>query len=138
VALGESRLTEIILRDERLRQIVLDFVGKLDIAHPWKITIERYKKKRSLSQNALYWKWVGIISDETGNDRDEVHEFFKVKFLTPTIIEMGDTAIACRTTTKLSTQDMSDFMEKVMAFSTGNLGILLPIPEEMHMHDRGM
>lgn len=125
-------MTEIIIREERQRQELVKFVMGLDISKPWRAEICRYRKKRSLNQNAMYWKWLGIVADETGNDPDELHEFFKGKYLVPTIIQVGDDRMLYRSTTKLDTVEMSAFMDKVYAFVTAELGILLPIPEDQH------
>lgn len=45
------------------------------------ITIDEWKSKRSLAQNRLYHKWVGEIADQTGADREAMHEYLKRRFL---------------------------------------------------------
>ena len=46
------------------------------------VTIEKWKDQRSVQQNRYYWGVVvKIISDDTGNDPETVHEFLKAKFL---------------------------------------------------------
>lgn len=120
-----------IIRDETMRQRVSDLVDALDLTKPWSVTIEPYKKKRSLSQNALYWKWVGIIADETGNDNDDIHEAFKGMFLTPRAVQIGIESREIRSTVKQNTDEMKTYMDKVYAYATSQLGILLPIPEEL-------
>ncbi len=47
------------------------------------IAIKKVKDKRNVPQNRLYWKYLEIIGDDTGNDAQELHEFFKRKFLPP-------------------------------------------------------
>jgi len=37
--------------------------------------------KRSVLQNALYWKWMEVVSEETGNNKDVVHALMKKNFL---------------------------------------------------------
>ncbi|MBT8449087.1 MAG: recombination protein NinB [Gammaproteobacteria bacterium] len=48
---------------------------------PLEVVIRPYKRKRSLEQNKLYWKWLGIIAEETGNDSDSLHFKLKAEFL---------------------------------------------------------
>ena len=120
-----------IIRDETMRQRVSDLVDALDLGKPWSVTIEPFKKKRSLSQNALYWKWVGIIADETGNDNDDIHEAFKGMFLTPRSVQIGNESREIRSTARQNTDEMKGYMDKVYAYATSQLGILLPIPEEL-------
>lgn len=125
----------IIVGNEDMRGRVQQLIAGLDLSKPWSVTVEPFKKKRSLSQNSLYWLWlnetVKIVSQETGNDSDDLHEFFKRKFLAPTVIEINGETVQKWTTTKLTTQEMTDFINKVYAWVTGELGILLPLPEEI-------
>lgn len=120
-----------IIRDEKLRAQVAGLISSLSLERPWSIVIEPYRKKRTLNQNALYWKWVGIVADETGNANDDVHAAFKAKFITPRTITIGESEVSISSTTKYTTLEMKDFMDKVYAFVTSELGILLPLPEEL-------
>ena len=120
-----------IVRDEDIRARAMVCIAQLDITRPWSVEIKPYRKKRSLSQNALYWVEIGkiveAIAEHTGYDRDEVHDFLKRKFLTPTVIEIGGEVCERYTTTKLSTQEMSDYMERCRAWAVSELGLLIPV-----------
>ncbi len=83
----------IIVRDDSTRQIVLGLVGALDMTKPWSITIEPYKRNRSLEQNALYHKWVGIVANDTGDSHNAVHEWAKKEWLAPRQVEMNGKVI---------------------------------------------
>ena len=122
-----------VLREERQRRALVDFVMKLDIGKVWQITIERYARKRSLSANSLYWKWVGLIAKETGNDASDIHDYLKRRFLTPIEITIGDETVEVYTTTKLSVEKMSEYMTQVEAFANSTLGVYLPHPEDRHL-----
>jgi len=125
----------IIVRDDMMRQRVINLLSGLDLAKPWSVTVEPYRKKRTLSQNALYWKWVnevvGYVREATGMDADEIHEFLKAKFLPPRVIEINGQVAEYRTTTKLSTAEMTAFMDAVYVWATSELGLLLPLPVEL-------
>ena len=127
----------IIIRDESLRQRVIELVGALDLGKPWQVTIEPYRKKRTLSQNALMWKWIHEVahhvSEHTGHTEDEIHDFFKQQFLPPKIVEIGGKVSTYRTTTTLKTKEMSEYMDKIYAWATSELGLMLRLPEEMHL-----
>ena len=41
------------------------------------VVIRDYKSKRSLDQNALYWRWLEEISEQTGYSVEELHNRFK-------------------------------------------------------------
>ena len=120
----------LIIRDEPMRASVCRLIAGLDLSKPWAVTVEPYKERRSLNQNSLYWQWIGIISRETGNDPDTVHEAFKQKFLIPEEISFMGEKMLYRSTAKLDTRSMSEYMDKVYAFTTSELGILLPVPED--------
>jgi hypothetical protein len=119
------------LEDERGRERILGLIKALDVTKPWQVTIEPKTKKRTLNQNALYWKWVGLIADATGNDNDDVHEALKAKFLTPRTIDLGGEQREIRSTAKQDKAGMTAFMDRVYAFATSELGLYLPTPEEL-------
>ena len=111
----------------------INTVADLPADQVWEVRIRPYKASRSLQQNALYWKWLGIIAAETGHDADEIHEFCKLKFLPPVFVEIkGEVREARRTTTKLKVDEMSNYMNRVYAWATSELGMVLPVPEERH------
>ena len=124
----------LIVRDETMRARVLKLVMSLDLTKPWQVTVEPHRKRRSLSQNALLWKWHGevvkAVGEHTGMDAEDIHEFFKHKFLTPRMIEINGESVPRYTTTKLTTAEMSAYMDRIYAFCTSELGLLLPLPDE--------
>ena len=124
-------MTKIILRGPVQRDFAIEVLGKLDLSKVWEVEIKRHQKKRSLNQNSLYWKWLGIISNDTGEDADDLHKYFKSKFLQPVLVDVaGDTEKIYRSTTKLSTLDMSEYMDKINSFAVSQLGIILPQPDD--------
>jgi len=45
---------------------------------------------------------------------DQCHEYFKAKFLPSRVVDLGDGAVRCRTTTtKLSVKEMHDYLEQM-------------------------
>ena len=116
-----------IIGDNGVRANCMVAIAELDLTRPWSVEIKPYRKKRSLSQNAMYWaevnRIVKAIADFTGYDNDEVHDLLKKKFLTPTVIEIGGEVAERYTTTNLTTTGMSDYMERVRAFAATELGI---------------
>ena len=121
------------IRDEEARQRALFLIASLDLKRIWQVTVEPYRKQRSLSQNGLYWRWVEIISNDTGNDVDAIHDYLKGKFLTPKEMEIAGEKFMCRSTRKLDTKTMSEYMDRCYSWAGSDLGIFLPIPEEMHL-----
>ena len=89
------------------------------------IDIEKKKNKRSLSQNAYYHVYLSVIEAETGNTADDLHEYFKRKFLRPqekTILGVEMKLPA--STTNLSKHDFSEFLDRICALT----GVPIPDP----------
>lgn len=88
------------------------------------LDIEKKKNKRSLSQNAFYFLYLGVIENETGNTVDDLHELFKRKFLKPvekTI--MGQQIRLPNSTTNLSKHEFSEYLDRICALTN------VPIPD---------
>lgn len=119
----------LLVRNEDDRQQLRSLVAQLDLAKPWEFSWGREKKHRSLNQNALLHKWFGIIADEIGNDRESVKRDYKKMFL-PSIEHIsritGEVTMEPMHTSDLETPEFSEFMNKVQAHATSQLGILLP------------
>ena len=89
-------------------------------------TIDFSEKKyvRSLSQNNLYWLYLGVIESETGNEVDDLHKLFKKKFLPWTIKEaFGEKLLKLTSTTELDSTDFTNYLMKIEQL-TG-----VPIPD---------
>jgi len=132
------RTTKIIIRDETMRTMVAQHIASLNIDKPWIVTIELHKPRprRTLSQNALMWVWINdvvkYVQEHTGQDSDTIHKFFKAKFLLPPILEFnGEAFEGDRTTTKLTVDEMSEYMRQIDTWVSTELGILLPKPEDL-------
>jgi hypothetical protein len=108
----------------RFKEFAKENVGKV-------LRIETPKLVRSLSQNALMWVYLNKIALENGDDAEDLHEFFKVKFLPKRIIKIkGKTTEheieSLGTTTKLNKAEFSEYMSKIERLT----GILIPTKEE--------
>jgi hypothetical protein len=116
-----------ILRNEDIRRNAIRTIQDASIDKPIEVIIRKFVRHRTSNQNALYWVWIGIIANDTGHTADEIHEIFKGMFLTPITVEIGTkTREIAPSTTKLSTVDMSEYMERVRAFCAAELGLQLP------------
>jgi hypothetical protein len=127
-----KRSSEFVLREERHRTALVEFIMRLDLKRAWTIAVKPYTKARTNDQLALYWKWLAIVANETGNDSDDLHEVFKKKFLAPKSITLGDEQHLRWTTVGLSTAEMSQYIDAVSGFIVAELGIFLPHPSDQH------
>lgn len=94
------------------------------------ITIKKASEKRSVPQNDLMWMWLTCIERETGTPKDDVYMYYCKKFLMKTI-KVGDKEERIyNTSSKLNTEQMSEFLTKIQADAATELGITLPKPED--------
>jgi hypothetical protein len=104
----------------RFKQYLKENQGKV-------FRIEQEKSTRTLSQNALYWKFLGVIEMETGNGANDLHEYFRRTLLEPKFITvMGKEIKIPRSTTELAKYEFGEYMEKISALS----GVPVPDTEE--------
>ncbi len=124
----------VIIRHEEMRARVVQHIASLNIEKPWAITIEPYKKRRSLGQLGLMWAWVETVAkhvhEATGQDKEDIHEFFKQNFLQPRLIEINNETATTWSTKGLTTAEMAIYMDQIYAWVTTELGLLLPVPQD--------
>lgn len=90
------------------------------------VTVGKRKRQRSLNQNALYWLWLGVIENDTGHSTDDLHDFFKTKFLKHTKEVFGKVYEVVQSSAGLDTMDFTTYMDKVRQFVQEELKITLP------------
>lgn len=119
------------IRTEQDRQAFIGYVKKASIGKTvYTAEFKRYVKPRSLSQNKLMWFWHTLVQVETGNDRVDVHEFVKARFLPKKeIVVMSQRIMVPRSTTSLNNKQFTWLLEKYHAFMAEQ-DILLPWPDE--------
>lgn len=84
--------------------------------------LEIKKPTRTGEQNRLYWAELQTLSDKCGHTPELWHEFFKRHFLKSEAVEMaGEVVIMSPSTTKLSKQEFSDYIEQVFAWLAENV-----------------
>ena len=90
---------------------------------------------RSLSQNALYWKWNTELSEQiktrTGQEHDTetVHEYFKLKFCPQKQVLFGKSNLKLQSTTRLDKGEFTFYLNQIEQWAV-NLGFRLTIPED--------
>lgn len=98
------------------------------------LTMEKARSPRSNNQNRLMWLWFSCIakswSEAAGRtfSAQTVHDVYCRLFL-PVDTPRGRIA---GHTNKLSTEQMTEFLDKVQADAAGEYGIRLPNPEDKY------
>ena len=111
---------------------VIQYLQKLP-AGDYDVTIEKRKHSRSTSQNALMWMWLTCIADETGADKSEIHDEFRRMFLPAEVVRglHGEMIERPVSTTKLSSAQFTEYLNKIEVFASAELGIVLPRPDDL-------
>jgi hypothetical protein len=121
-------------------------INEWDFTVPLVIKLEKYNEKRSLSQNALSHVWYKVICDyvtrkgyalideDTGEQipftPDDIKQEVKKQILgVQRLNDRGRIIEKVRSTSKLSTGEMYDYMNKLYHRCL-SIGLILPIPED--------
>lgn len=94
------------------------------------LNIKKVVKQRSYNQNRLMWLWFTCIERETGTDKNDVHDYYCMIFLKRKIMLNEEQHIIAGGTSKLSTVQFKDFLDKVQADAATEFGIRLPNPDD--------
>ena len=99
---------------------------KTKVGEKVSITITTQQLKRTLRQNRYYWANINHISEQTGNDADDLHNLFKGMFLGSGIVSvMGHKVRRTKSTTELSVTDFGEYIDKIAEFTE-----IEPLPVE--------
>lgn len=95
---------------------------------PLAVTVTQYKEKRSQEQNKRYWAILGEIAERVNMNgkvfsAESWHEYFRRYFIG--CDELPDGGVIGISTTTLSVEEFSEYMEKITAFAASNLGLEL-------------
>ena len=110
----------------KFKQLLLDLEGFVI-----QLQIGKNVKDRSSNQNKYYWGVViKIIAKETGQDEETIHETMKMLFLQDHIILNGEEVVTLKSTAKLTTIEMEDYMAKIRTWCSKKLNLYVPTPNE--------
>lgn len=100
------------------------------------VEVKVERERRSIDQNALYWLWLTCIMSETGEHKDNLHEYFKTKFLGVDERQcFGHYFFLPNTTTKLDTLQFKTYLGRIQEFASVELGITLPDPKDLYWEE---
>ena len=93
------------------------------------VIVQKQVKSRSDKMNRYYWAFLHVLEQETGDDANNLHEYFKRVLLPPQIIEVFGKEIKLpATTTKLSQYEFTNYISKIERLT----GIKSPDPDEFY------
>jgi len=119
-----------VTKNDEVKQNCIDHIQSLDGVYD--VFIEEHGSLRSKAQNRLYWKFMKIIGDYCGNDKDDMHYVFAMLHLDHEKKNvMGFERIKVRSTTTLTVKQFCDYMVHIEKFAVEN-NIKLPYPDNFH------
>jgi len=101
---------------EQDKKKAIELVKNCDLKKEHFFELKKIYKKRNTDQNALYWAWLNYIYEETGNEQDFMHEWFKQKFCPEKTKEFNGVKITVKSTKLLDKKEMSEYMERIKIF----------------------
>ena len=121
------------IRRQEDKQAVMLYLEKLPTDKPYFAEIKQIRQRRTIDQNSLYWLWLKCLQDETGEDKDRLHEYFKARYLGVSTVEVfGVDVQMSASTTKLDTKEMTHYLDRIQQFALMDLGIALPNPSDLY------
>lgn len=109
-------------------------------ALPLLVEVKAYKKNRSLAQNRLLHLWMTALSKHWHESTGELFApdawklQVKRQFLGEEVIELpgGKQVEQVRKTSKLNTQEFTDFLQMIEIWAADDLECFLPRPDEYY------
>lgn len=95
------------------------------------LKFSKQSKPRSFSQNRLMWMWFNCISRETGTPEQDIHDYYCSLYLRKRVEYKDRMQEVVIGTSGLTTEQFSEFMDKVKADAASELGIVLPLPSDL-------
>jgi hypothetical protein len=91
------------------------------------VTCERWRARRSDSQNAYYWGVViPLLAEVTGYTGDETHEALKAHFL----MDRTGKLPKVRSSAALDTKEFSEYVETIRNWAAAEMGCNIPGPDD--------
>ena len=88
-------------------------------------------EKRRNKANRLYWAWMKCLEDETGQDKEDYHDFFKGFHLGTAEKEvLGIVVTKEISTANLKVRPFYDYMQKVQLQASEKFHCTLPLPKD--------
>lgn len=107
---GMTNMIRFVLTKYNLENF-LEKIKSLNLSKRWRVNVTEEKAVRSLEQNERLWSLYGSIANYIGEDPSTVHELMGYKFLRYQTEIAGNPVELVKSTTKLSTKEMTEYQE---------------------------
>lgn len=118
------------------KRAAVDYINGLSDSKPFTVEVRMDRKSRTLPQNKLYHLWLRCIASETGDDVEFLHSYFASRYLgTESMQVFGETHTRPVSTASLTTEQFTEYLERIDSFVTVNLGFPLPHPDDNYFNE---
>jgi len=121
-----------IIKDGVIQHHQLNYINLITffkgLVGEWDIIIKKHTTPRSNQQNRWYRAYLKIISNETGDSTEALHEYFKDEHIEQQYMTvLGREVKAPKSTTNLNTAEWKKFMQSIEI----ETGIPYPDPNDL-------
>ena len=103
-----------IIIGEFYQRLWKKIVGDIEYGKEFWVTIEEKRPTRTEAQHRYYFVYLGIIADETGEDKEALHEHFKKEHLYPKIMTCYGLEVEVYPSTKdLTIKEFMDYIKRI-------------------------
>lgn len=86
----------------------------LSLSGEIEVIMRPFKETRTQRQNRYYWAYLRLIAEETGDNENNLHEYFKRVHLPPRFVTVRGKEIKLpATTTELKTNEFSEYIRRI-------------------------
>jgi hypothetical protein len=132
-------MTDTVIYNSKVKARVKTLIECLPEDGTMKVSISKVEKNRSLAQNRLLWKWMGVMGNALGYTKQEMHDvlcceilgFYHIKGL------RGEVRHILNTTKNLSVDEFAQFLSHAERIASEQ-GIVLPHPEDEYYRALGL
>lgn len=124
--------------EEKLRMHLASFLEEAKI----EVIIRKARSKRTIKQNNYYFGVVlQIIAEESGNwdekkyTTNDLHDYYKAKFLQKRIEIFGKTYTVIRSTTDLNTKEFTEYIRQIKMNAATTLDCWIPDADSVELPD---
>lgn len=112
------------------------YLSTLEEGKEFEMVIQPVKDARSLKLNRTYWMYLTMVGDHLGYTKEEMHDYFKAKFLCEWVVINGEQTLSCKSTAELSTKDFCLYLEEIFRYCAEKADFILPDIRDIKMMRR--
>ena len=125
-----NKRTWVLRTDEVVKNCLVGIAEAVDTGKLFRVTLEPYRKRKTVPQNNTLHMWIGEAADTTGHTLDEMKKLVKDMFYPKEErLIAGQVVWWPKSTTELTVDECSEVMERMLAEWAEYVDFTIPDPE---------